>query len=247
MPAVGLLGLGATAGWTHSAERLLVVLFAYPWTLSIGLFLPVALLLFPDGRPAGTRWRWLVRAAIAEGLLFVLCLGQPKPVVIGHRAWTAHLPYHVSGALLVAANIGWAGILAGAITALAVRYRRGGDVERRQLLWLLLAGLGVLAYGGVAWGIFVSGPILGLLVIPLIPVAVSVAILRYQLLDIRLVVSRALLYILLTAGVAGAYVGLVALIDAMVSSKVSLGSAVAASVVIAIAFNPVAVAAARAG
>lgn len=50
----------------------------------------------------------------------------------------------------------------------------------------------VLAYGGVVWGILGAGPILGLLVIPLIPAAVTIAILRYQLLDIRLVVSRAL-------------------------------------------------------
>ena len=60
--------------------------------------------------------------------------------------------------------------------------------------------------------------------IPLIPVAITIAILRHQLLDIRLVVSRALLYGLLTAAAAGAYVGLVALLDALVRSRVSLDS-----------------------
>ena len=125
-----------------------------------------------------------------------------------------------------------------AIASLVVRYRRGGDTERRQLLWLLLAGLAALAYGAVVWGIFDTGPILGLLVFTLIPAAVAVAVLRYQLLDIRLVVSRTLVYVLLTAGAAGAYVGMVALLDVMVRSRVSLESAVVASVIIAIGFNP---------
>src|SRR5215472_2973001 len=70
------------------------------------------------------------------------------------------------------------------------------------------------------------------------PAAVTVAILRYQLLDIRLVVSRALVYGALTAGAAGAYVGLVALLDILVSSRDGLGGAVAASVIVAVGFNP---------
>ena len=146
--------------------------------------------------------------------------------------------YDRLGALWAASNVAWAALFMLVLASLVVRYRRGGDVERRQLLWLLLAVLAVLAYAGVAWGIFGRGPVLGLLVIPLIPAAVTVAILRYQLLDIRLVVSRALVYGLLTAAAAGAYVGLVALLDALVRSRVSLDSAVVASVIVAIGFNP---------
>ena len=48
----------------------------------------------------------------------------------------------------------------------------------------------------------------------LIPAAIAVAVLRYQLLDIRLVVSRSVLYLLLTAGVVIAYLVLVTLLDA---------------------------------
>ena len=92
--------------------------------------------------------------------------------------------------------------------------------------------------GRRGWGIFRTGPVLGLLAVSLIPAAVTVAILRYQLLDIRLVVSRTLVYGLLTAAAAGAYIGLVALLDVMVSSQVSLESAVVASIIVAIAFNP---------
>ena len=160
---------------------------------------------------------------------------------VGHHSVVPYLAipfYNRLGALWAASNIAWAALFVLVLASLVVRYRRGGDVERRQLLWLLLAVLVVLAYAGVPWGIFGRGPVLGLLVIPLIPAAVTVAVLRYQLLDIRLVVSRALVYGVLTAAAAGAYVGLVALLDVLVRSRVSLDSAVVASVIVAVGFNP---------
>jgi two-component system, NarL family, sensor kinase len=239
--AVNLLGLGGSVGWSTLVLRLLASLFMLAWPWGIGLCLPLALLLFPDGRPAGSRWRWLIWAIVVEGVLFDLSFAAPDSQTFGSRSVTPYLAlplYHRLGALWAASNIAWAALFMLVLASLVVRYRRGGDVERRQLLWLLLAVLVVLAYAGVPWGIFGRGPVLGLLVIPLIPAAVTVAILRYQLLDIRLVVSRALVYGLLTAAAAGAYVGLVALLDALVRSRVSLDSAVVASVIVAVGFNP---------
>jgi two-component system NarL family sensor kinase len=239
--AVNLIGLGAVTGWSTLALRLLASLFILAWPWAIGLCLPLALLLFPDGRPPGRRWRWLIWAIAAEGALFELSYAGPGSQTVGSRSVAAYLVipfYQRLGALWAASNIAWAAIFGSVLASLVVRYRRGGDVERRQLLWLLLAVLAVLAYAGVPWGIFGRGPVLGLLVIPLIPAAVTVAILRYQLLDIRLVVSRALVYGVLTAAAAGAYVGLVALLDLLVRSRVSLDSAVVASIIVAIGFNP---------
>ena len=166
-------------------------MFSWPW--AVGLCLPVALLLFPDGRPAGRRWRWVIWAAVAESVLFVLSFANPAPQMFGPYRLTLYgtIPFYDRlGALWTVSNLAFAAVYACAIASLVVRYRRGGDIERRQLLWLLLAGLAALAYGAVVWGIFATGPILGLLVFTLIPAAVAVAVLRYQLLDIRLVVSR---------------------------------------------------------
>jgi two-component system, NarL family, sensor kinase len=239
--AVNLLGLGGSVGWSTLVLRLLASLFMLSWPWGIGLCLPLALLLFPDGRPAGSRWRWLIWAIVVEGVLFELSFAAPGRQTFGSRSVTPYLAlpfYHRLAAVWAASNVAWAALFMLVLASLVVRYRRGGDVERRQLLWLLLAVLVVLAYAGVPWGIFGRGPVLGLLVIPLIPAAVTVAILRYQLLDIRLVVSRALVYGLLTAAAAGAYVGLVALLDALVRSRVSLDSAVVASVIVAVGFNP---------
>lgn len=236
-----LLALARVDGWGLGTLRLIGTLTVYPWTFSIGIFLPVALLLFPDGRPAGRRWRWLVWASVIDGTLFVLSFASPAPLAINGFRVTLYLTigaYARLTPLWVATEIGWAVVFGSAIASLAVRYRRGDDMLRRQLLWLLLAGLAALAFT-VPWGIFGTGPILGLLVIPLIPVAITIAILRHQLLDIRLVVSRALLYGLLTAVCVGSYVGLLASLDALVDTRVSLFSAVVASLIVAIAFNPV--------
>ena len=79
------------------------------------------------------------------------------------------------------------------------------------MLWLVLACLLVFGYAGLWWGLTGTGPILGLLVIPLIPAAITVAILRYQLLDIRLVFSRTLAYAIVTGLLVGVYTGLVLL------------------------------------
>jgi two-component system NarL family sensor kinase len=239
--AVNLVELGAVSGWSTLALRLLGSLFILSWPWAIGLCLPLALLLFPDGRPPGRRWRWLVWAIAVEGALFELSFAGPGTETVGNRLVSTYLVlpgYDRLGGLWAASNLVWAAVFATVLASLVARYRRGGDVERRQLLWLLLAVLAVLAYAGVPWGIFGRGPVLGLLVIPLIPAAITVAILRYQLLDIRLIVSRALVYGVLTAAAAGAYVGLVALFDALVRSRVSLDSALVASIIVAIGFNP---------
>jgi two-component system, NarL family, sensor kinase len=212
--AIQLTGFGAERGWGAGVLSLLASLFTFGWPLAIGLCLPVALLLFPSGRPASTRWRWLIWAAVADGMLFTLSFAGPGTTAFGRRQVAPDLTvpsYRHLAPLWTAGNLGFPVILALAIASLAVRYRRGGDAERRQLLWLVLACLVVFVYAGLWWGLAGTGPILGLLVIPLIPAAVTVAILRYQLLDIRLVFSRTLAYAIVTGVLAGVYAGLVLL------------------------------------
>ena len=84
--AVNLLGLGGTAGWSTVVLRLLAWLFMLAWPWAIGLCLPLALLLFPDGRPAGRRWCWLIWAIVAEGVLFELSFAAPGRQTFGRRS-----------------------------------------------------------------------------------------------------------------------------------------------------------------
>jgi two-component system, NarL family, sensor kinase len=193
----------------------LASLFAISWPAAVGVCLPLALLLFPDGRPVSSRWRWLIWVAAAEGVVFVLSFGGPGTLTSGRLVVTPYLTvpfYHRLAALWTVGEIGWTVICGLALVSLVIRYRRGGEAMRRQLLWLVLACLVVFGYAGLWWGLFGTGPILGLLVIPLIPAAITVAILRYQLLDIRLVFSRTLSYAILTGLLIGVYAGLVLLI-----------------------------------
>jgi two-component system NarL family sensor kinase len=123
-----------------------------------------------------------------------------------------------------------------ALAALVVRYRRGSEAIRRQLLWLVLAVIVVIA-ATLPWGLVAGTSTAVLFSIPLIPLAVTVAIVRYRLLDIRLVLSRALAWVLLSLGVVVGYATLVAVLDRLVSS--SLGRSAFATVLLVLVAAPV--------
>jgi two-component system NarL family sensor kinase len=131
-------------------------------------------------------------------------------------------------------------LLAGA-AGLAVRYRRGDEKARRQLLWLLLAATITVALVGwmrLSGAVETSGySIIMTSAVALVPVSMAVAVLRYQLLDIRLVWSRTVTYLLLTAGVAATYLRLVWLVERLLQPRLS--ASVLATLVVAIGFNPV--------
>ena len=196
------------------AQRLALTAFAWSWPWSIGLCLPLALLLFPDGHPPSPRWRWVVLAVIVTAPLFALEMGaSPEPMDPSLPVGYLTLPgYGALQPLWIATEIRGALAMCAGLAALAVRYRRGSEVERRQLLWLLLAVL-VAVIVILPWGLVAGTPIEVLFAIPLIPIAVTVAIVRHQLLDIRLVVSRMLAWMMLLLAVVVAYAGLVALLD----------------------------------
>lgn len=172
--------------------RLVSTLASWSWPWSIALFLPLALLLFPDGRLPSPRWRPVTIALIVTAPLFVIELGtDPGTVAPGLAPHYLTISNHdvLQPLWLVGELRSLFGILLG-VGSLVVRYRRAGEVQRRQLLWLLLAT--IIATGFmVPWGLLAEAPILLVFSIALIPVAVTVAIVRHQLLDIRLVVSRA--------------------------------------------------------
>lgn len=127
-------------------------------------------------------------------------------------------------------------VLIAAVSGLVVRYRRGDEQRRRQLLWLLLA----LVLMIVSWcrrSLFTAGPVLGVLSIALVPAAMTIAVLRHQLLDIRLVLSPTVLYSVLTAAVVGVYLALVAAADLGLRREAGLGASVLATLVIALGFT----------
>jgi hypothetical protein len=186
------------------------------------LFIP---LLFPNGRPPTPRWRWVGVAAIVWATLFVLMATLAQKISAGTTPdLVFDNPIGVLREDTVERLVGvWiAGLLALVVAcavALFIRYRRANETEREQIKWLLYAsavflvvyvggfvsGLGGTAsLGGYIWGVF-----FGLSVITL-PTAIGIAILRYRLYDIDVVINRTLVYGSLTAMLAVVYFGGVA-------------------------------------
>ncbi len=219
------------------------------WFQNLGLppsfgLLGVALLLFPDGRPPSRRWRpalWLTVAGIT--LIAVGYALRPGP--LDDPFQTVSNPLGVPGGFDifdVASGLGW--VFMGvsvtiAAAALVVRLRRSTGTERQQLKWIELAaavtgivvGADVISFFASLEGHTIEQVRIVLLGIGFsaFPVAAGMAILRYRLYDIDVVINRALVYGALTAILAGAYLGGVLLLQ-LVLSGVTQGSGLAVAV-----------------
>jgi two-component system, NarL family, sensor kinase len=194
------------------ALRALLIVFQGVWPLGIGIALPLAVQLFPTGRPLSPRWRWLIGLTVLSGLVFdaqtlldpaaLAVTDRPVPPLIRPAA------FHTADPLWAAATLLLVGVLGASVAALVLRVRRARGVERLQLTWLVWAVALFTVLNSQRW-ITGNGPILFLLTLPLVPAAAAVAILRYDLYDIRVIVNRTLVYGLLTALLGLAYAGAV--------------------------------------
>ena len=96
------------------------------------------------------------------------------------------------------------------VASLVIRFRRSRGEERQQLNWFVYAG--VLIVGTLFVPLLVPGTaasLLQLLVMPLLPVAAGVAIMRYRLYEIDRLINRTLVYGSLTASLALVYFAIV--------------------------------------
>jgi two-component system, NarL family, sensor kinase len=223
---------GAEAGWPQGVMRLVVTVFMFSWPWGLFVCLPLALQLFPTGRPVTPRWRALVWFTLAFAVIGAIGTGPtPELGASSYFVWPGYRYAEVA-----AGNLGLV-VIGLSIVSLVVRYVRGDEVVQRQLLWLILAVLFAMALNlPWAFSLHEDQEILFILAFPLIPAAVTVAVLRHQLFDVRLVFSRTVLYALLTAGVVVTYLGLVAVLDRLLRGA---GAPVLATLVVALAFNPV--------
>ena len=175
--------------------------------------LTVVPLLFPTGAPPTPRWRLVgwVGAAAGLGMLVSAAFG-PGP--LENSAWVDN-PVGIDHSGLEAINEGafsvWALASLAAASSLVVRYRRSRGAERQQVKWVAAAGC-LLAVCFAAWGFVtavVSEPAAWtVLLVGLagFAVAVAVALLRYRLYDVDVVINRTPVYGALTAFLAGMYV-----------------------------------------
>jgi hypothetical protein len=243
----GSLPGATTAAWTGT--------WIWPVVLSPVGFL---LLLFPSGYPPSRRWRpvlWLLGAALVGWIISQAFMPGPMvnagyesiPNPYGIEALGGALkPLNAaSGILLVV------GGLASAISLL-VRYRSSGGDERRQLKWLAYAAVVVVLAAAVSLTVEVVASESDLAIIQimqltlatslsLVPIAAGIAILKYRLYDIDVVINRTLVYATLSATLALVYIGSVVSLQSilrLLTGQDSQLAVVASTLVIAALFNP---------
>ena len=207
-----------------------------------------AMVRFPDGRPPGRAvavvlWVFVVFVLIsAVGLALAdqpIIVPRP-PAQTGLVARPIPNPFALHGPLgdvlpLAASTLNVTLALALiAPAALAVRFRRSRGVEREQLKWLtytaaivfgLLFPIGLLTQGAIA-ELAQTASLVG---IGLLPVAVGIAVTRYRLYDIDVLIRRTLIYSTVAAVLAVAYLGAVVLFQ-FVLSPITAGSPIAVAV-----------------
>ncbi len=217
----------------------------------------VIFLLFPEGRLLSRRWRLVVWLDLIAVVCLVAWAFEPGPLGNLGLVRIAN-PFGVEGLATLLGKLGMVGLfmtlavaVAGGIS-LVLRFRRAWGVERQQLKWFAFSGVvfcAVFAIGPVLWYLPESPgtewvwTVLFLVGASTIPVAVGIAILRYRLYEIDLIINRTLVYGALTAMLVGVYVGSIVVLQGLLRALTGQEqqpqlAVVISTLVIAALFNP---------
>jgi len=206
---------------------------SWTWVLFIAGILPLLLLLFPDGRLLSSRWRsvgWLASLALVTTAAFMAL--NPGPLQLAQYANNPFTPLPPSLVAPLAA-IGVAlmfPVMGAACWSLVVRFRRSIGIEREQIKWLAFSAV-PLAVAGLASAVLPDklGQVLFVFLLLSVPLAIGIAVTRYRLYDIDVLIRRTLIYAALSAALLATYVGGVALLQSILSPLIS-GSGVAVAI-----------------
>jgi len=222
----------------------------------INALLAFVALLFPDGKLPSPRWRplaWLNGAMAVAGSLAAAFLPGPTPWIgavdnpFGAEGLgAAKDPIDGTLEVLSYGVFGLAGVV-----SLFFRFRRAGRAEREQIKWFAYAGaillLGaVLLYAGpesirMAW-IRQVGFALWFVGFVGLPVAIGIAILRYRLYEIDIIINRTLVYGSLTVAMAIVFEAIDATLHyflVTIAHVHSLPGSIIAALVVGALFDPV--------
>ena len=232
----GSRSLGETAAWFGS----------WGWTVQL-VALTFLLLLFPDGRLPSRRWRpvaWcagLGLGGFVVGYAFDAGPLEDFPQVVN--------PYGIDSPVVSVAGVAGGLVVVGSIVASAVsvivRARHAGRVERQQIKWLAYGGAVVVGTSLVAsaiaiWSVTVTILIINLALLGL-PLITGIAIVRYRLYDIDIIINRTLVYGSLTATLIALYFGGIVVLQrlfVLLTGQRSTLAVVASTLLIAALFNP---------
>lgn len=216
------------------------------------MFYPLLLLfhVFPNGRFLNRRWAaagW-IGAVMTPVLLIVtiFCRELGPPFVDEAARWAVRNPIgFIPPSVLDALTSVWITIVVviglSGIAALVIRYRRSPHLVRTQIKWLALPGVTfVISFLLILTGVGADSDVFGLLVaapLLLIPLSMTVAIIRYRLFEIDRIISRTIGYAVVAIVVALAYAVPVLLLPRLLGESNDLAVATATLAAAAV-FNP---------
>jgi hypothetical protein len=209
---------------------------------------------FPTGRPPTPKWRWVNWLAWGMWVLLAFVTAVPTsfvgfdhlhnpigflPPELPEQVWSS-APWSLS-LLLIALT---------SVISLFVRYRRAPAVERQQIKWLLYACLlfaisyGLVVTNGFTGANRINDVVLDLLFYSAVLAfagAIGIAILRYQLFDIDVIIRKTVQYGVVTAVLALVYFGTIILLQSLLGQATGEQSPiiiVLSTLLIAALFNP---------
>jgi signal transduction histidine kinase len=217
------------------------------WPLLFGVIVAIALV-FPDGRLPSPRWRKVAIGSAAAFALLVLTFAlEPEPFEAPYEHVDRPLPElpEALAVLFVPGFLGAIASLVAAVRAVRLRFRSAVGVERLQLKWLAYSLLLVPATLLVCLGGALVGGVEGedafqalfFLMLGAIPTSVGLAVLRYRLYEIDLLINRTLVYGVLTSLLAAAYAAMTLVLGTALGSG-SAWTTAGATLTVAAAFRP---------
>ena len=221
-------------------------LATWAWTPGIMLLFTFLLLLFPDGHLPSRRWlpvAWLACLAIVGGTLpyaiTALPLSDRLLANIGDSApATAPTSFRIAYNLQVTAILIGFGVGLVCALSLILRIRRASGDEREQLKWFAFAAA-ILVVSLIVTSPMLNAPqIVATLAFPLLPIASAVAILKYRLYDIDVVISKTVVFTSLVVFATIVYLAVVVGIGALIGRTNNVVLTILATAIVAVAFQP---------
>ena len=217
------------------------------WPLLFAAITAIAWI-FPDGRLPSPRWRrYAIAGAASYAVLLVVSLlaaERFEEPFAGQASPLPELSESVVGIPFMLSGLGALASLFGGAFAMRTRLKRSAGIERLQFRWLAYAaGLIPAAVVTCLIEIAITGndgsatTVALVTALTAVPLAIGVAVMRYQLYEIDRLINRTLVYTGLTAGLAATFAVVSIGLGLAIGSESRLSTAVA-TLVVALLFGP---------
>jgi Na+-transporting NADH:ubiquinone oxidoreductase subunit NqrE len=233
------------------AGEALAWLALWVWIPSIGCIV-LSLLLFPNGRLPSSRWRWLAWLSVLLTIAGAVWVAL-SPGVIGNLGFSRN-PLGIEGlpsGYTPVNTIMAALVLVAAVSTLGLRLLRTRGIERQQIKWpayaAVVAAGGSLLYDtaiseaiGLRW-LEWAGYVVVVAALVGFPISIGIAIVRYRLYDIDVIINRTLVYGSLTVTLIALYFGGIVMLQrifVLLTGQQSTLAVVASTLLIAALFTP---------